>query len=67
MKIAFEKVETCAACGYRHATGTAPFILSSLLVEYEKPGTQTEAHTAVYICPTCGTLQVPQPAILKDN
>lgn len=61
MKIAFEKRETCAACGYRASAQTIPFIASSLRVSYEISEPRRETHTIVYICPQCGTLQVAQP------
>ena len=61
MKTSFEKIETCAACGYRATASTPPFIMSSLIAAYEIPESKRETHTVVYICPYCGTLQVSQP------
>ena len=38
--------------------GTKPFIISTLRVAYSKDNCENLTHTVVYICPSCGCLQV---------
>lgn len=62
-------LETCPACGYQCRVnldgtplfGQPAFIQSSLSVAYNIGATSDVEDKCIYICPSCGTLQVQAP------